>query len=125
MGIFAEGILPQEAPHHGTEEEKKKTDDTGQYEKYRPGIGPHLFDFRDDPHQEFLEGDRHENLLVGVGIDGGDGHKPASNNRKPKGDRNCPLQRSPVSNGLNGSHSGTSSQDIVIVRAAKRCVADS
>ena len=51
VGIMAEGILAQQTPHHGTEKEKKKTDDTGQYEKYRPGIGPHLFDFRDDPHQ--------------------------------------------------------------------------
>ena len=70
MGIMAEGILAQQTPHHGTEKEKKKTDDTGQYEKYRPGIGPHLFDFLDDPHQEFLKNDRHGNLLVGIGIDG-------------------------------------------------------
>ena len=122
---MAEGILAQQTPHHGTEKEKKKTDDTGQYEKYRPGIGPHLFDFRDDPHQEFLKNDRHGNLLVGIGIDRRDGHKPASDNCKPESDRDCPLQRSPVTNGLNGSHSGTSSQDNVIVRAAKGCVADS
>jgi hypothetical protein len=52
MGILAEGILAQQSPHHGTEEKKKKTDDSGQYEKYRPGIGPHFLDFRNKPHQK-------------------------------------------------------------------------
>lgn len=52
MGVLAERIMAQKSPHHGAEEEKKKTDDSGQYKKYRPGIGPHFPDFRNDPHHK-------------------------------------------------------------------------
>ena len=54
MGIVGEGVVSQKAPKHGAEEKQKKTDDTGQYEEYWPGIGPHLFDLRDKSHQSTM-----------------------------------------------------------------------
>jgi len=122
VGIVRKGIVARKAPDHGAKKQQKKTDNTGQYKKYRPGIGPHLLDFRDKAHQtvttETIATEKRL-LGVGVGVDRGDRHKPTCDDGKPEGDRNHILERRPVCNGLDRSHSGTSSQDNVRVQAAK------
>ena len=123
MRIVGKGVIAQKAPDHGAEEKQKKTDDTGQYKKYWAGIGPHLLDFRNKSHQRiFTETNvtKRALLCVGIGVDRGDDHKPACHNGKGQCDRDRPLEGRPVANGKDRrrSHSGTSSQDNLRVRAA-------
>ena len=54
MGIVGKGVVSQKTPDHRSQKKQKKTDDSGQYEEYWPGIGPHLFDLRDKSHQSTM-----------------------------------------------------------------------
>jgi hypothetical protein len=124
VGVIGKGVIAQKAPDHGAQEKQKKTDDTGQYEKYWPGIGPHLLDFRNKTHQRIsteTNVTKKTLLGVGIGVDRGDNHKPACHNGKSQCNRDRPLEGRPVANGKDRrrSHSGTSSQDNLRVRAAE------